>query len=57
MDRLRWWLLGSAGPVGAACAVAAGVSGADAVGDLALAALGVATAAVLWAAGRSKQPG
>ncbi|SDO61592.1 bifunctional diguanylate cyclase/phosphodiesterase [Geodermatophilus sp. DSM 45219] len=57
MDRLRWWLLGSAVPVGAACAVAAGVSGAEAVGDLALAALGVATAAVTWAAGRSKQPG
>ncbi|TFV55479.1 phosphodiesterase [Geodermatophilus sp. DF01-2] len=54
---MRWWLLGSAVPVGAACAVSAGASGPGRVGDLAVAALGVATAAVLWCAGRSKQTG
>jgi len=43
--------------VGAACAVSAGAAGAGYVGDLALAALGVATAAVLWTAGRSRQTG
>ncbi len=43
--------------MGAACAVAAGTSGPGYVGDLALAALGIATAAVLWTAGRSMQSG
>ncbi len=47
MDKLRWWLLGSAVPVGAACAVSASTPGPGYVGDLALAALGIATAAVL----------
>jgi diguanylate cyclase (GGDEF)-like protein/PAS domain S-box-containing protein len=57
VDKLRWWLLGSAVPVGAACAVSASTPGPGYVGDLALAVLGIATAAVLWTAGRSKQPG
>ncbi|WNV74539.1 EAL domain-containing protein [Geodermatophilus sp. DSM 44513] len=54
MDRLRWWLLGSSVPVAAACAVSAATAGPDPVGDLALAALGIATAVVLWTAGRSR---
>jgi diguanylate cyclase (GGDEF)-like protein/PAS domain S-box-containing protein len=57
VDKLRWWLLGSAVPVGAACTVSATTAGPGYVGDLALAALGVATAAVLWIAGWSKQSG
>ena len=57
MDKLRWWLLGSAVPVGVACAVCAGTPGPGYLGDLALAALGVATAAVLWTAGRSGPSG
>jgi diguanylate cyclase (GGDEF)-like protein/PAS domain S-box-containing protein len=57
VDTLRWWLLGSAVPVGAACTVSAGTPGQGYVGDLALAALGIATAVVLWTAGRSKQSG
>ncbi|WP_141243038.1 putative bifunctional diguanylate cyclase/phosphodiesterase [Geodermatophilus obscurus] len=44
-------------PVGAACAVSASTSGPGHLGDLAVGALGIATAAVLWTAGRSAQPG
>ncbi|SFL50302.1 putative bifunctional diguanylate cyclase/phosphodiesterase [Geodermatophilus ruber] len=43
-------------PVGAACAVSAG-TGARVVGDVAVAALGVVTAVVIWCAGRSRQSG
>ncbi|WP_139206911.1 putative bifunctional diguanylate cyclase/phosphodiesterase [Geodermatophilus poikilotrophus] len=44
-------------PVGSACAVSAGTSGPGHLGDLALGALGIATAVVLWTAGRSVQSG
>ena len=43
--------------MGAACAVSVGTTGPGNVGDLAVAALGVATAAVLWTAGRTRQTG
>jgi diguanylate cyclase (GGDEF)-like protein/PAS domain S-box-containing protein len=57
VDKLRWWFLGSTVPVGTACAVSVATPGPGHVGDLALGALGIATAAVLWTAGRSKQSG
>jgi diguanylate cyclase (GGDEF)-like protein/PAS domain S-box-containing protein len=57
VDKLRWWLLGSTVPVGAACAASASTAGPGYVGDLAVAALGVATAAVLWTVGRAGQSG
>ncbi|RBY82039.1 hypothetical protein DQ238_05360 [Geodermatophilus sp. TF02-6] len=44
-------------PAGTACAVSAGTSGQGFVGDVAVAALGVAAAAVLWCAGRGGQAG
>ncbi len=43
--------------MGAACAVSVGTTGPGNVGDLAVAVLGVATAAVLWTAGRTRQTG
>ncbi len=43
--------------MGTACAVSASTPGPGYVGDFALAALGIATAVVLWTAGRSKQTG
>ncbi len=43
--------------MGSACAVSAGTSGPGHLGDLALGALGIATAVVLWTAGRSAQSG
>nr|WP_239521872.1 GGDEF domain-containing phosphodiesterase [Geodermatophilus sabuli] len=49
--------MASAVSVGVVCAATAGTAGPGSAGDVALAAMGVAAAVVIWCAGRSRQPG
>ena len=50
MDRPRWWLLAGAVPGAIACAIAAADPALRLLGDVAVAAAGVAVAAVVWTA-------